>query len=86
MGFHRSRYFSVIAKSATISKFKIRRGYEEFETLVLSNPHLSHLHVSWNKYSPNRYYEQIESSQTGNHFNLHCMFTSVNSWKYFCRL
>jgi len=30
-----------LGKSATIDNFKIRRGYEQRERLVLSNPHSS---------------------------------------------
>jgi hypothetical protein len=33
--------FVGIGKSATINKFKTRRGFEEFERLVLYNPHTS---------------------------------------------
>jgi hypothetical protein len=40
-GFGGEDIFVGIGKSATISKFKIRRGYVRDERLVLSNPHSS---------------------------------------------
>jgi len=40
-GFIRKDIFVGIGKSATNFKFKSRRGFEEFERLVLSNPHSS---------------------------------------------
>jgi len=40
-GFICQETFVGIGKSATINNFKIRRGYEPLERLVLSNPHSS---------------------------------------------
>jgi len=40
-GFIGQDIFVGIGKSATINKFKSRRGFEGFERLVLSNPHSS---------------------------------------------
>jgi len=40
-GFIGQDIFVGIGMSATINKFKIRRGYERLERLVLSNPHSS---------------------------------------------
>ncbi|EPR68636.1 hypothetical protein ADICYQ_2333 [Cyclobacterium qasimii M12-11B] len=40
-GFVSQETLPVFAKSATMNKFKIRRGYVLEERLVLSNPHSS---------------------------------------------
>jgi len=40
-GFIGQDIFVGIGKSTTSTKFKKRRGYEEFERLVRSNPHAS---------------------------------------------
>jgi hypothetical protein len=38
-GFIGQETLAALGKSATINKFKSRRGYEREERLVLSNPH-----------------------------------------------
>jgi hypothetical protein len=40
-GFIEYESLEVLGKSATINKFKTRRGYVREERLVLSNPHSS---------------------------------------------
>lgn len=40
-GFIRKDALVVLGKSATINKFKQRRGFEQMERLVHSNPHSS---------------------------------------------
>ena len=47
-GFIGQETLMVLGKSATSNKFKSRRGYEQTERLVHSNPHSSYLDVTHN--------------------------------------